>query len=103
MGAAICANYFGFITFAEAVKRLEKIVTGIEKADKWQGHLYNWYDIQNLTALEPKYVSSVDSGNLICYLVVTDEALKDMLSSPLASYLQQGLLTVSRITSYNLC
>lgn len=96
MGAAICAYYFGFITLTEAVKRLDKILAGIEKAEKWQGHLYNWYDIENLEPLQPRYVSSVDNGNLICYLVVADEALKDMLASPLASYMHQGLLTVSR-------
>ncbi len=96
MGAAICAYYFGFITLAEAVKRLERIVAGIEKADKWQGHLYNWYDIENLEPLEPRYVSSVDNGNLICYLVVADEALKEMLASPLSSYMHLGLQTISR-------
>lgn len=96
MGAAICAYYFGFITFAEAVKRIDRIVAGIEKAEKWQGHLYNWYDIENLEPLEPRYVSSVDNGNLICYLIVADEALKNMLDSPLASYMHQGLQTISR-------
>lgn len=96
MGAAICAYYFGFVTLAEAVRRLERIVAGIEKAEKWQGHLYNWYDIVTLEPLEPRYVSSVDSGNLICYLVVADEALKDMLASSFASHMHQGLLTVSR-------
>lgn len=96
MGAAICAYYLGLLTPTDMVKRLDKIVAGIEKAEKWQGHLYNWYDIVSLEPLEPRYVSSVDSGNLICYLIVTDEALKDMMNSPLASYFQQGLSAVSR-------
>ena len=96
MGAAICAYYLGFITMPDMVKRLDRIVTGLEKAEKWQGHLYNWYDIITLEPLEPRYVSSVDSGNLICYLIVTDEALKDVLASPFAMSVQQGLMTVAR-------
>ncbi len=96
MGAVVCAYYMGFLTLAEAVKRVDRIVTGIEKAEKWKGHLYNWYDITNLQPLEPRYVSSVDSGNLVCYLIVVDEALKDMIDTPMAAYLHQGLSVVAR-------
>ena len=96
MVAAVCAFEMGFITSAEAVRRLGRIVEGIEKAEKWKGHLYNWYDITSLTPLEPRYVSSVDSGNLACYLVVVNEALDDMLGSPFAARLAQGLSVVSR-------
>jgi len=96
MGAAVSAYYLGFLTVPETVRRLDRIVTGVEKAEKWRGHLYNWYDTVTLEPLEPRYVSSVDSGNLVCYLIVTDEALKDMLSAPLASYLERGLRAVAR-------
>ncbi len=96
MGASICACYLGFITIPDMVKRLDRIVAGLEKAEKWQGHLYNWYDIITLEPLEPRYVSSVDSGNLICYLIVANEALRDMLVSPFAAYSQQGLTVASR-------
>ena len=42
------------------------------------------------------YVSSVDSGNLACYLIVACEAIDDMIVSPLAAYMQQGLAAISR-------
>ncbi len=96
MAATISAYYFGFVTLAEAIGRLDKCLTGIEKAEKWKGHLYNWYDITNLNPLEPRYVSSVDSGNLACYLIVAETALADMISRPMAAFLQQGLPAVSR-------
>ena len=98
MTAGIIAYYLGFCTLPEAVDRLEKCVAGIEKAEKWNGHLYNWYDITDLTPLEPRYVSSVDSGNLACYLTVAVEALKDMLASPIAAYFERGIAAVSRET-----
>ena len=40
---------------------------------KWNGHLYNWYNITNLKPLTPRYVSSVDSGNFIGYLYVVKQ------------------------------
>ncbi|MFA5676294.1 MAG: glucoamylase family protein, partial [Christensenellales bacterium] len=96
MAAVICAYYMGFVFLPEALKRLEACVGGIWKAEKWHGHLYNWYDITNLTPLEPRYISSVDSGNLACYLITADAALSDMLKQPLAAFLEQGLKTVYR-------
>jgi len=37
----------------------------IGKLERYEGHLLNWYDVKTLTPLEPRYVSSVDSGNLL--------------------------------------
>jgi len=42
---------------------------------KWSGHLYNWYNIETLEPLKPRYVSSVDSGNFIGYLYVLKQFL----------------------------
>ena len=32
--------------------------------ERFRGHFYNWYDTHDLRPLDPKYISSVDSGNL---------------------------------------
>ncbi|MEP7241671.1 MAG: glucoamylase family protein, partial [Devosia sp.] len=37
-------------------------------------HLYNWYDTQDLRPLDPRYVSSVDSGNLAGHLIALANA-----------------------------
>jgi cyclic beta-1,2-glucan synthetase len=96
MTSGLAAYYMGFITLPEALGRLERCVQGIEKAPKWQGHLYNWYDITDLTPLEPKYVSSVDSGNLACYLIVALEAINDMLNYPIAGNMHKGIKAMLR-------
>lgn len=49
----------------------------IEKLPKWNGHLYNWYDTISLEPLIPRYVSTVDSGNLVGYLYVLKNFVKD--------------------------
>ncbi len=94
--SGIMAYYMGFVTLAEALTRADKCVLGIEKAPKWEGHLYNWYDITDLSPLEPRYVSSVDSGNLACYFLVAVEALNEMLRVPIAGFFHDGLRAVSR-------
>lgn len=96
IAAVICAYYMGFVTLPEILKRLETCVSGIWKAEKWHGHLYNWYDITNLEPLEPRYISSVDSGNLACYLITADAALSDMLKQPFVSFFEQGLKVITR-------
>ncbi|GAE90532.1 hypothetical protein [Acetivibrio straminisolvens] len=55
----------------------------IEKMEKWNGHLYNWYDTRTLECLRPRYISTVDSGNFVCYLITLKEGLAEYLNRPL--------------------
>ena len=48
------------------------------KLERFRGHFYNWYDTQDLRALEPKYISSVDSGNLGGHLIVPESACREI-------------------------
>ena len=66
---SICSSYdLGFITQEKAMELIEKMLLTVEKMQKWNGHLYNWYNTKNLEPLVPRYVSTVDSGNFIGYL-----------------------------------
>lgn len=94
--SGIIAYYMGFYTLPDTLARLERCLQGIEKAPKWEGHLYNWYDISGLVPLEPRYISSVDSGNLACYLLVAYEAVNDMFSSPIGIFLMRGIKALYR-------
>ena len=73
--AIMSAYDLGFIDDSKRKQMIEESLNTIEKLDKWNGHLYNWYNIKTLEALNPKFVSSVDSGNFIGYLYT----LKGML------------------------
>lgn len=70
MIAALSAVDLGFISAETMAYRLAKTLDTIEKLEKWRGHLYNWYDTKTLKPLSPRYISTVDSGNLLCYLMV---------------------------------
>ncbi|WP_246067355.1 GH36-type glycosyl hydrolase domain-containing protein [Paenibacillus koleovorans] len=72
---AVAARDFGFIDTPGLVERLERSIDTLERMEKWEGHLYNWYDTEALTPLQPMYVSTVDSGNLVASLMTAKEGL----------------------------
>ena len=71
----VSANYLGYISYEDAEKRIEKTVLAIERLEKWNGNLYNWYDVESEKKLNG-FVSSVDSGNFLSCLIVVKNFLK---------------------------
>ncbi|MCL2563994.1 MAG: hypothetical protein FWE08_08185 [Oscillospiraceae bacterium] len=61
-----------------ALGYIENILATMERMEKWNGHLYNWYDTRTLRPLRPVYVSAVDSGNLSGCLLVLREGLYEV-------------------------
>ncbi|MGV8996161.1 MAG: GH36-type glycosyl hydrolase domain-containing protein [Parvibaculaceae bacterium] len=83
--SAVAAREFGWAGTTETVERLEETLATIQKLPRFKGHLFNWYETKTLEALDPAYVSSVDSGNLAGNLIVlakTCEEWHDEFSSP---------------------
>lgn len=68
--AAFSAMKLKIIDSARAAAFISPIIETVVRMEKWQGNLYNWYDIKSLKPLYPEYVSSVDSGNLLCALML---------------------------------
>lgn len=84
MLAVISSYDLGFETVEDSICLLEKMLESVEKLAKWNGHLYNWYNIQTLEPLVPQYISTVDSGNFVGYLYVVRsfiENIKEGLSA----------------------
>ena len=63
------------ISKEDAIEKLEKVLSTIEILPKWNGHLYNWYNIRTLKPLNPRYISTVDSGNFVGYLYTLKQFL----------------------------
>ncbi len=78
----LTARDFGYISLTDMLERLNKTIATIEKMSKWKGHLYNWYDTITLEVLRPKYISTVDSGNFIGYLITLRQGLQEFLNKP---------------------
>ena len=51
-------------------------MTTMEGLERYEGHLLNWYDTSTLAPLPPRYVSTVDSGNLAGALIALAEGLQ---------------------------
>jgi len=82
----LVAYDLGYIGVIETVSRINKIMTSMESLVMYKGHFYNWYDTRTKEPLYPRYVSTVDSGNLVGYLWVTAEALEEYLRSPILNF-----------------
>jgi len=54
----------------------------MSRLEQCHGHFYNWYDTQDLRPLDPRYVSSVDSGKPGCALLTLANACDDMRAEP---------------------
>ena len=70
MMAVISANDLGFINNDKTIELLKNILNTVNELQKWNGHLYNWYNTETKEPLFPRYVSTVDSGNFVGYLYV---------------------------------
>ena len=72
MGMALLADLaaydFGYLSAGRLIERTANAVRTMNELERHQGHFYNWYDTQTLQPLAPRYISSVDSGNLAGHL-----------------------------------
>ncbi|MDB5336501.1 MAG: NdvB, partial [Planctomycetaceae bacterium] len=87
IGMGLIANLtawdLGYIPTGQVVERIGRTLSVLEQMDHFRSHLYNWYDTRTLQPIEPRYISSVDSGNLAGLLLVLKAGLEDLGDQPL--------------------
>ncbi len=73
IGLALLANLsaydFSYISMKELIERTRGTFKTMNLLERYQNHFYNWYDTITLQPLNPKYISTVDSGNLAGHLI----------------------------------
>ncbi len=74
--ATLAAHDLGFIATDALAEKVGATLTTMEGLERYEGHLLNWYDTQSLAPLPPRYVSTVDSGNLAGALMALAEGLR---------------------------
>ncbi|NGP89889.1 GH36-type glycosyl hydrolase domain-containing protein [Fodinibius halophilus] len=99
--ATQAAHELGYITFDEFLNRIHNTLTSLTELDRYKGHFYNWYEIRLGEVLSPKYISTVDSGNLAAGLIVTKQAVQRLFyKQPLNNKFWDGLeVTISTVQS----
>ncbi|RYZ72120.1 MAG: hypothetical protein EOP09_03670 [Proteobacteria bacterium] len=70
----------GYIGRSRLVDLTEKVFETLKKLHVYRGHFFNWYDTKTLEPLNPRYVSTVDSGNLAGHLVTFRQFLEELLT-----------------------
>jgi cyclic beta-1,2-glucan synthetase len=81
--ATVAARDLGWLGTLEMVDRLEATLETMGALERFRGHFYNWYDTGTLRPLEPRYVSTVDSGNLAGHLLALGNACRTAVDRPL--------------------
>src|ERR1700733_4026664 len=77
--SVVSARDFGWLGTIDSVDRLEATLATLGRLQQYRGHFYNWYDTLDLHPLEPRYVSTVDSGNLAGHLITIGSSCRELM------------------------
>ena len=81
--ADLAAHDLGYLSAAGWLERAGHTLATMARLPRHRGHFFNWYDMPTLRPPEPRYVSSVDSGNLWGALAVLQVGLHELRRRPL--------------------
>jgi len=74
---------FGYIDLLNLSTRMISSFDGLERLERYRGHFLNWYDTRTMESLQPRYVSTVDSGNLAAGLISLRQGLFSLIDNPI--------------------
>ncbi len=102
IGLALLANLtaydFGYISARKAIGKIDQTVSTLVNMERYLGHFYNWYDTLTLRVLMPRYISTVDSGNLVGHLLTLRQGLFELPYQPVISNLNfEGIKTTVEV------
>ncbi len=76
--STLAAHDLGLLSVEAMVERLDRTLASVESLERHEGHLLNWYDTESLAPLLPRYVSTVDSGNLAGALIALTQGCLEL-------------------------
>ena len=80
--ADVCAWDLGYIGRAELSALVHQSMETLARLERYRGHWLNWYNTRTLEPLLPRYVSTVDSGNLAAALITLAKGCRDAAHAP---------------------
>jgi cyclic beta-1,2-glucan synthetase len=80
--STLAAYDLGYIDLLDLAARLRTTINNLEKLERYRGHFLNWYDTRTLEPLPPRYVSTVDSGNLAASFIILKQGCLAIPSAP---------------------
>jgi cyclic beta-1,2-glucan synthetase len=85
LNARQVACELGYLTVPELAELTRHTLDSMNRLELYRGHLFNWYDTRTLAALPPRFVSTVDNGNLAASLLTLQHGCRELLDKPLLS------------------
>jgi len=103
LNTRIAAIHLGMSSLSEFVFSTRQTLDQVSRMKKYRGHLFNWYDISSLEPMAPRFVSTVDSGNLAASLWTLKQAALAFAAEPplqrgLNESLRTGLTEIAEIS-----
>ncbi|MCA9969031.1 MAG: hypothetical protein KC425_02390, partial [Anaerolineales bacterium] len=96
--AALCARDFGYIGLTTLSLRLRDTFDTLGRMERYRGHFLNWIDTPTLQPLPPRYVSTVDSGNLAGCLLALKQGCRRIAQEPVWTWQRwQGLIDLLQL------
>jgi cyclic beta-1,2-glucan synthetase len=80
--STLAAHDLGYLSTGALLGRLDATLRTLEGLERHEGHFLNWYDTATLAPLHPRYVSTVDSGNLAGVLVALAQGVLEIERRP---------------------
>jgi hypothetical protein len=81
--STLAAHDFGYLTLTELLAGLRRTFDAMENMPRYRGHFVNWCDTRSFEPLPPRYVSSVDSGNLAASLCALRQGCLALVRQPI--------------------
>ncbi|HYM48358.1 MAG TPA: cyclic beta 1-2 glucan synthetase, partial [Burkholderiaceae bacterium] len=83
--ADLTAHDFGYLSAGQLVTRTTNTLRTLQSLERYRGHFFNWYDTRTLAPLNPRYISTVDSGNLVGHLMTLRAGLGALADAPIVN------------------
>ena len=83
--ANLAAHDFGYLSAGRSSSARPDALHTDAALERYRGHFYNWYDTRTLNPLQPRYVSTVDSGNLAGHLLTLRQGLRELADAAASS------------------
>jgi len=80
--STFAAHDLGYIGLEQLAQRLRNTLRSVARLEHYRGHLLNWYHSRTLEPLQPRYVSTVDSGNFAAALLAIEAGCREVMNEP---------------------
>jgi cyclic beta-1,2-glucan glucanotransferase len=100
--STLAAWDLGYVDTRELSVRISDAFDTLDRLERYRGHLLNWYGTTRLEPLEPRYISTVDSGNLAVCLIALKQGCQEASCAPAMSVqLWDGLVDALGLLSHS--